>query len=486
MRGKVSKETRYTLEASDDINDVHRSVIQFYNDFQEHINTLKDLNPNNIPKLTELQNLVETELHIDVDNTQSASIDSDLELKTQDEVYDKNRASLERHLQEIYGLESYQILTSLKQDFYDLAIGAAYYDSKTETPVEIDNDTLNKNIKELKEKLLNNIKQFLDQEGVAYKNSSRNILATFYSHIKSIDNFKQKLNGLQADKTRQLDRKDKTDLFAQLLSSLEFDVNFQKKVLAKLNKYHKARLDQNLYSGDCYSSDYLLVRQYVLKNRPDLIDQIQEIESVNVNLLEATNAYSMLTHFDEMLIERLGKQIAIQEGTEGVEVEGKYSYHQDTAHERKDWQTAEAIGSEKHTSKFTEAVFSQIRIFNHKTGEYKNRRLDSTSFIIAARHLIDDILYGNISIEGTGQFVERCSKILKDDIVQLHQAPQAKFQEILQLLFDTQTGLNTVPLREYLSNKRLLTDHDLDILYSVYNKVFNKNNPNSFINHEIK
>lgn len=486
IRGNVSKEIRYTLEMSDDINDVHRSVIEFYTDFQAHINNLKDLNPNNIPKLIELQNLVETELHIDVDNTQSASIDSDLELKTQDEVYDKNRASLERHLQEIYGLESYQILMSLKQDFYDLAIGAAYYDSKTETPVEIDNDILNKNIKQLKENLLNNIKQFLDQEGVTYKNSLRGIQDAFYVYIKSLDNFKSRLNSLQADKVKQLDKQEKVDLFGKILTILESDVNFQKKVLTKLNKYHKARLDRNLYSGDCYSSDYLLVRQYILKNRPDLVPQIQEIEATNINLLEATNAYSMLTHFDEMLTERLGKQIAIQEGTEGVEVDGKYSYHQDTAHERKDWQTAEAIGSEKHTSKFTEAVFSQIRIFNHKTGEYKNRRLDSTSFIVAARHLIDDILYGNISINGSGQFVEKCAEILRNNTVQLHNAPQEKFQAILQLLFDTTTGLNTKPLKEYLSNKRLLTDHDLDILYSVYNKVFNKNNPNSFINHEIK
>jgi hypothetical protein len=69
MRGNVSKEIRYTLEMSDDINDVHRSVIEFYTDFQAHINNLQDLNPNNIPKLIELQNLVETELHIDVDNT---------------------------------------------------------------------------------------------------------------------------------------------------------------------------------------------------------------------------------------------------------------------------------------------------------------------------------------------------------------------------------------------------------------------------------
>jgi hypothetical protein len=48
---------------------------------------------------------------------------------------------------------------------------------------------------------------------------------------------------------------------------------------------------------------------------------------------------------------------------------------------------------------------SQIRIFDHKTDEFKNRRLDATSFIVAARHLLDDIIYGNINILGRADFV---------------------------------------------------------------------------------
>jgi hypothetical protein len=68
-----------------------------------------------------------------------------------------------------------------------------------------------------------------------------------------------------------------------------------------------------------------------------------------------------------------------------------------------------------------------------------------------------------------------------NDIITFHDDPQTKFQEILQLLFDTTQVINRVPIKEFLSNKRLLTDHDLDILYSVYLKVFNTNDPTSFI-----
>ena len=485
LKGKFPTETRFNLEYSDDLEDVHKSVIAFYNDVWTIANNEIANNPDNIPAITKLISLIETEFHIDADHTQSVSNESDNEVKTATELYDKNRNNLLEHLKEIYGEESYDIRMSLDQEFYDSIIEVSYYNSKTGESVDATNEVLNENIKELKNSYLNKIKTYLTENNIPFRNSFYGIQQAFYNHIKTIENFKQQLNELQSQKIQQIHRTGKTKLFGDLVTLLQEDPLFNKKVLSKLNQYKKSKLNSDLYAGDCYSTSYLAVRKFVLENKPELISKLEEIETLDVNLLEATNAYSILSHFDEMLIDKVGNQISIENGTNGLEVEGKYSYHQDTAHEIKGWQTSESIGSEKHTSRFTQGVLSQIRIFDHKTDEFKNRRLDGTSFIVAARHLLDDIIYGNINIIGRADFVQKCKDIIINDVVTFHDDPQTKFQEILQLLFDTTEGVNKTPIKEFLSNKRLLTDHDLDILYSVYLKVFNRNDPTSFISQEI-
>lgn len=485
LKGKFPTETRFNLEYSDDLEDVHKSVIAFYNDIWTIANNEIANNPDNIPAITKLISLIETEFHIDTDHTQSVSNESDNEVKTATELYDKNRNNLLEHLKEIYGEESYDIRMSLDQEFYDSIIEVSYYNSKTGESVDATNEILNENIKELKNSYLNKIKTYLTENNIPFRNSFYGIQQAFYNHIKTIENFKQQLNELQSQKIQQLHRTGKTKLFGDLVTLLQEDPLFNKKVLSKLNQYKKSKLNSDLYAGDCYSTSYLAVRKFILESKPELISKLEEIETLDVNLLEATNAYSILSHFDEMLIDKLGNQISIENGTNGLEIEGKYSYHQDTAHEIKGWQTSESIGSEKHTSRFTQGVLSQIRIFDHKTDEFKNRRLDGTSFIVAARHLLDDIIYGNINIIGRADFVQKCKDIIINDVITFHDDPQTKFQEILQLLFDTTEGINKTPIKEFLSNKRLLTDHDLDILYSVYLKVFNRNDPTSFISQEI-
>lgn len=486
LRGSLPKELRVTLKSSDDLEDVQRSIISFYNDVRTITDQLIAQNPDNIPTITNLLSQIETEFHIDADETQSASSESDSEVKTLDELHDANRRNLLEHLKDIYGLESYELIKSLDQDFYDLVIEAAYYNSKTGESVNISNKTLNKNFSQLKQELLSRIRTYLVENDIPFKDTFYGIQSAFYNYIKNLQDFKTRLESLQSDKIHQRGRENKVNLFKALIHELEKDQKFHKNVVSKLNKYKKTRLEEDLYAGDCYSTSYLAVRKYVLESRPDLMDKIKEIEAVEVNLLEATNAYSMISHFDEMLVDKLGKQISIQSGTEGIEVEGKYSYHQDTAHEIKGWQTSEAIGSEKHMSKFTQAVLSQIRIFDHKTGDYQNRRLDGTSFIVAARHLMDDILYGNIKIGGGSKHDAISREMLLRNVTTFHENPQVKFQEILQLLFDTTEGWNTQPLYTKLSNKKLLTDRDLDILYSIYLKVFNLNDPSSFISQELE
>lgn len=485
LRGTMPKETRFTLTYHDDLSVAHKSVIQFYEDLRTITDHIQIANPDTIPSITQLISLVETEFHIDADETQSASIETDLEVKTQDEVYDKNRESLIKHLEDIYGLGSFGIIQALDQDFYDSIIEAAYYNSRTGESVDMTPEILNDNIKALKQTLHDKLKTYLTEHAIPFKNTLLGVQQAFYTHVKSLDNLSETLNALQAKKVKEEDKINKNNVFKNLLAILEEDSQFNKYIVNKLNKYKKTRLAQSLYSGDCYSTSYLTVKKYVLERRPDLKSFIDSIEAPETNLLEAVNAYSILTHFDEMLIDKLGKQISIQPGTKNIDVPNKYSYHQDTAHEIKGWQTSEAIGSEKHISKFAMAVMSQIRIFDHKTDEYKNRRLDGTSFIVAARHLMDDILYGNVKIVGNSDFVKKSRDIILKDVTTFHRSPQAKLKEILQLLFDTTEGINSKPIKDYLTNKKLLTDHDLDILYSVYLKVFNDNDPTSFISQEI-
>ena len=487
LRGVMPKEIRVTARYSDDLSDIQKLVVTFYEDLQKIAQNYQLQNPEKASLATKLLSLVETEFHIDADNTQSASIESDVEIKTAQEQADKYRGNLEAHLSEIYGMESFDLLKSLEQDFYDMIIEAAYYNSHTGDSVNINPKILNKNIADLRKRLQTTIETYLEQNNIHFKKGDLlSIQAAFYQHIKSLDDLKRRLNNLQADKIQRTEQTRKTALFQQLVNSLESEPEskFHRSILPFLKRMKKLRLDYTLYSGDCYSSSYIAIRNYILKNRPDLVSKIAEIESTEANLLEATNAYSILVHFDTMLKDKLGKQISIQEGTEGIDLPNKYSYHQDTAHEIKGWQTSEDIGSEKHTSRFTHAVLSQIRIFDHKTDEFKNRRLDSTSFIVAARHLIDDILYGNIKFTGSA-YAARLGERIKENIKTLHQDPQTKLQEILELMFDIMAKDQREPMVNFTTNKKLLTDHDLDILYSVYLRVFNKNDATSFISQEM-
>ena len=487
LRGIMPKEIRVTPRYSDDLSDIQKLVITFYEDLQKIAQNYQLQNPEKASLAIKLLSLVETEFHIDADNTQSVSIESDVEIKTAEELADKYRGNLEAHLSEIYGLESFELLKSLEQDFYDMVIETAYYNSHTGDSVNVNPKILNKNITDLRQRLQTTIENYLEQNNISFKKGNLlNVQTVFYQHIKSLTDLKERLNNLQSEKIQGTEQKKKTELFQNLVNLLESESEskFHRNILPFLKRMKKLRLDYTLYSGDCYSSSYIAVRNYILKNRPDLISKLTEIESTEANLLEATNAYSILVHFDTMLKDKLGNQISIQEGTEGIDIPNKYSYHQDTAHEIKGWQTSEDIGSEKHTSRFTQAVLSQIRIFDHKTDEFKNRRLDSTSFIVAARHLIDDVLYGNIIFTGSA-YAARLGNQIKENIRTLHNDPQTKFQKILELMFDIMAENQREPLVNFTTNKKLLTDYDLDILYSVYLKVFNKNDATSFISQEM-
>ena len=496
MFGQKIQKISFNVSTMDRTDVAVQSIASFYDDFNAICDKLiKDTNDiEQKARLTQLSAKINEIITMEADETQSASTysEGEQEIKTRDEYYNKNLDRLHEHLYSIYGARSWGIIQILKQEFADKIIGAAYYNSQTEQIISLENDTLNTNIQNLKSSFENTIKEYLDMMRIKYVDNPISIKQTFFKHISQLkqnDDFFNQLKIHYSEKLNQTDKLKKIEEYKNLYEKLKDNENFNQVVLSKLSKYHKTRIDTDLYAGDLYSPSYLAIKDFIIKNKntlnnyDELIKYIAKIEQTSVNLLEAVIAYSSLVQFDSLLVESLGKQIDIEKGTFGIDIEGKYSYSQDTSHEVKGWQTSEDIGSEKHTSKFTRAVLSQIRVFDHKTGEFKNKRLDTISYIMAARHLIDDIVNGNIKILGDAKYVKQNKELLENLIITFHQSPKENLQQILEILFDIDTG-RPQPLVKFLTNKKILTDTDLDILYSIYLRGFNTNNPNSFINQE--
>ena len=89
---------------------------------------------------------------------------------------------------------------TLDQEFKDLVIEAAYYNSKTGESVDVNNLVLNANIGKLKLIQLNKIKAYLDSVGVKYKDGFYEVQQAFYRHIKTLPDYKKILISQHAAK----------------------------------------------------------------------------------------------------------------------------------------------------------------------------------------------------------------------------------------------------------------------------------------------
>jgi hypothetical protein len=187
----------------------------------------------------------------------------------------------------------------------------------------------------------------------------------------------------------------------------------------------------------------------------------------------------MLTHFDELMSDALHGDISIAKGEKGIETNNanKYQYSLDTSHQRKSWQTSEDIGSEQHTAELTKLVLSQIKVIDYATGRYKNKSCDMTSVIFAFRHLLSDAQYRDLKFSTEAQYINDFFKHCDS----FHGSPEEKIRLILEALFKrVDGGVNQI------RSKKLLTNGDIDILYSIYEKVFNLDNPTSLASLEME
>lgn len=518
-------------DTTTNMEDVNKDFINMFDILARSISgTAKD-GSQAIAAFNDLRESVTSVLFNRLDNSAEGKIgdqesDSDStpdeESKTLMESLDKNRAKLDEHLKEFYGEGSYNIINNLYDTFEDSVTSAAYWDGTTGAIVAYNNVILNTRIQEFKNRLYKQIVQFLKQKGKLSEKASEsmvtseekfigheyfNTLETFYEYFKELPNAKEQLVEENKNRINNTFRKEKEARYIALVKALKNMPNesTRKQFLTRMkNAFGQGKrslmAESQLFTADSYSDYFKVVnkaiRDFGLQNVEITYSEngviktqtVQEaldfIGSTETSLLNAANAYTSLTHFDKILKARI-TSITVDKDFEDQEVAymDKYAHHQDTSHEKKGWQTSESVDSEKYTANLTKALFRQIKIYNFKTNQYTGKRLDSTAFIVATHNLIDDIVYGRIQFNGAKEDVEKLLKC----IVELHDNPVRNFQRILELLFDN--GANNLIDKmkyNYTGVKKLLSDSDKNILFSIYNAVFNKNNPVSLISSELQ
>lgn len=497
----LRQEVRLVPREGDPETDITLSMKALDQDIQDILRSWDAQHPDS-PQFDTALAEIRAALNI-IDESQTTVPEDDTETKTESEAADKNTANLRKHIAEFYGLEAFDIASSLKQTFEDIMASVAYYDINSGTISDQSVETLNSNIKAEKEKMFRNIVQYLKlkfpetttiqnlQESM-YPNGRFNsqnyykALNLFYSNVAKADSFKDDLKAAHINSVRSTTRDDRTALYKNLVAELMRDDMFKTRMNRRFTGNKFVNMQSQLYTADHYSEYYAAVKTYVEKYRPELSNQIEEIERPQMNVLVAANAYTMIRHFDSLLKDVYGDQISIAKNTEGYEadIENKYTYHKDTAHERKDWQTSEDMGSEKHISRFTNAVINMIRVYNYKTGEFLHRRADNTTLIVASRNLINAVLTKKVSFRSEAKSVKDAVDEFNMHILELHNDPVVHLQKILELLFEKLPNVDH-SLEYYMENRQSINDYDLSVLKSVYDTVFNAHTPQSFYRQSI-
>ena len=500
-KNNIPRGTRYTLTKLDSTDEWQNQVINFNKSFDDAINIITSKKPDLEIELKNLKAKVFDTLCVDLDERASGSTpETDVENTTTQQIYDENQDDLNKHLDEIYGLGSFNVRSNLKEQFRDNIFAATYFNIASGEAVIRDNAVLNKNIIALKNKYFKQILDYLRQvnpdlwekvsdsfvtEDGFQAQTYFSVLNAFYQHLHAQEDLANQLNTLSSNANTDQIKAEKTKRYTEIVEKFLENEKFAKTLN---NVYRSGRAQDNckntLYEADHLSSYYYQVKRIAKAKGLDTAE-LETFEQPDINILQAAHAYTSLVHFDSLLIDTLSNAVDIKQGQKNWEYGDttKYSFKQDTEHQRHDWQSSESVESEKYVANMTQAFLNQVRVFDYKTQQFQNRRLDSTTVIVAVRNLIDDIVYGKINTISWGNSNQsRLNTIgeVLECLADLHANPGQKLQKALTLLFENTPGLSDRLVdRIPLDRTCMTTAYDLNVLYSLYQSVLNTNNPTS-------
>lgn len=442
--------------------------------------------------------------------------ETEKEMETDQSQEARKLQKVEDTLLEIYGPINTGLIQEVTDSFGRELKQKLIYNNYLKTKYELTSEEVNKRIVDYKEgkfeNILGHLKEQFPNDSVLqsittmYSNGMLNssqyyyVIDAFKRYVLQDPNRNTKFNQQLEDKILQKNKIQQEYLYRQLIKTVLDNPKLNTWFNNKYNtNYVNSEAKNQLFLANRFSNYYLEIKDKLLKEierGADYGDQvlpiIQEIENPKDDLLNYVNDYISLTQFDDLLSQKLGSSIGIERGfLNNVEPQRqnakKYTLRESHSHQKAGWETANNEGSEAHTSIRVKDMLDTIFIYKYnESHQLLPQTLDMTSLMQAWQSLLADVLNNNINFDISDSNSKAVIGVLKDLINTQNVNVLDNIIDILEVLFKPQAIQNSRGrMIDFMRNENLFSEQHKNILYSFYNEVLNRDNPNSNISIEL-
>lgn len=440
--------------------------------------------------------------------------ETEKEMETDESQEARKLQKVEDTLLEIYGPINTGLIQEITDSFGRELKQKLIYNNYLKTKYELTSDEVNKRIVNYKEgkfeSILGHLKEQFPNDSTLqsitsmYSNGMLNssqyyyVIDTFRKYVLQDPDRNTKFNQQLEDKILQKNKVQQEYLYRQLIKTVLNNPKLNTWFNNKYNtNYTNSEVKTQLFMANRFSNYYLEIKDKLLKEiergaefKDEVLPIIQEIENPKDDLLNYVNDYIALTQFDDLLAQKLGSSIGIEKGfLNNVEPQRqnakKYALRESHAHQKAGWETANNEGSEAHTSTGVKDMLDTIFIYKYnESHQLLPQTLNMTSLMQAWQSLLSDVLNNNINFDTSNS--EAVVGVLKDLINTQNVNVLDNIVDILEILLKPQAIQNSRGrMIDFMRNENLFSEQHKNILYSFYNEVLNKDNPNSNISIEL-
>lgn len=440
--------------------------------------------------------------------------ETEKEMETDESQEARKLQKVEDTLLEIYGPINTGLIQEVTDSFGRELKQKLIYNNYLKTKYELTSDEVNKRIVDYKEgkfeSILGHLKEQFPNDSTLqsitsmYSNGMLNssqyyyVIDAFRKYVLQDPDRNTKFNQQLEDKILQKNKVQQEYLYRQLIKTILNNPKLNTWFNNKYNtNYTNSEAKTQLFMANRFSNYYLEIKDKLLKEiergaefKDEVLPIIQEIENPKDDLLNYVNDYIVLTQFDDLLAQKLGSSIGIERGfLNNVEPQRqnakKYALRESHAHQKAGWETANNEGSEAHTSTGVKDMLDTIFVYKYnESHQLLPQTLNMTSLMQAWQSLLSDVLNNNINFDTSNS--EAVVGVLKDLINTQNVNVLDNIVDILEILFKPQAIQNSRGrMIDFMRNENLFSEQHKNILYSFYNEVLNKDNPNSNISIEL-